>query len=141
MTSQIGSMWMRVLEAGEFENQRVTISNMLDYIGASEWYERQIRLSQATVRTKRNKLVDRRGAASHVLNRMQGLQTNTEQPGNWIRGVGRLTLGEEEDELALLFRYGSSIVSRCGSSLFAQPSGTSSLLLDMLPLLNWHHNK
>jgi hypothetical protein len=45
--------------------------------------------------------VDRKGAASHVLNRMQGLQANTEQPGKWIRGVGRLTLGEEEDESAL----------------------------------------
>jgi len=31
-----GSMWMRVLEAGESENQRVTIFNILDYIGVLE---------------------------------------------------------------------------------------------------------
>lgn len=93
-----GSMWMRVLEAGGSENQKVTIFNMLEYMGAWKWYDRQVKLSQATVRTKKNKPVDRRGAAIHVLNRMQGLQTRTEQPGKWIGGVGRLTLGKEGDE-------------------------------------------
>jgi hypothetical protein len=29
-----GSMWMRVLKEGESENQKVTIFNMLDYMGA-----------------------------------------------------------------------------------------------------------
>lgn len=96
-----GSMWMRVLETGESENQKVTILNMLDYVGAWEWYDRQVRLSQTTVRTKKNKLVDRRGAASHVLTRMQGLQTNTEQPGKWIRAIGRVTLREEGGESAI----------------------------------------
>jgi hypothetical protein len=95
-----GSMWMRVLEAGESQIRKVTIFNMLEYMGAWEWYDRQVKLSQATVRTKKNKLVDRKGAATHVLNRMQGLQTGHEQPGKWIRGVGRLTLGEEGNESA-----------------------------------------
>ena len=93
-----GSMWMQVLEMGSSENQKVTILNMLEYMGAWEWYDRQIELSQATIRTKKNKPVDRRGAAIHVLNRMQGLRTDTEQqPGKWISGVGRVALGKEGD--------------------------------------------
>jgi hypothetical protein len=92
-----GSMWMQVLEAGESENRKVTILNMLEYMGAWEWYDGQVKLAQVTVRTKKDKPVGRRGAAIHVLNRMQVLQTRTEQPGKWIRGVGRLTLGEEGD--------------------------------------------
>jgi hypothetical protein len=92
---------MRVLEAGESENQKVTIFNMLEYMGAWEWYDRQVKLSQTTVRTKKNKPVDRKGAATHVLNRMQGLQTSTEQPGKWIRGVGRPTSREEGNESAI----------------------------------------
>jgi hypothetical protein len=91
-----GSMWMRVLEAGESEKQKVTIFNMLEYMGAWEWYDRQVKLSQATVRTKNNKLVNRRGAAIHVLNKMQA-----EQPGRWVKGLGRLTLGEEGNEPAI----------------------------------------
>ena len=108
-----GSMWMRVLEAGESENQRVTIFNMLDYMGAWEWYDRQVELSQTTVRTKKNKPVGRRGAAIHVLNKLQGQQTNTELPGKSIRGVGRLTLREEGDEPAISSKScDSSVVER-----------------------------
>jgi hypothetical protein len=90
-----GSMWMRILEAGGSENQKVTIFNILEYMGAWEWYDGQITLSQATLRTKKNKPVDRRGASIHVLNRMQGLQTRTEQSGKWVSGVERLVLGKE----------------------------------------------
>jgi hypothetical protein len=93
-----GSMWMRVLEMGSSENQKVTILNMLEYMGAWEWYEGQIEQSQATIRTKKNTPVNRRGAAMHVLNRMQGIRTDTEPPGKWISGVGRVALGQEGDE-------------------------------------------
>jgi len=74
---------------------------MLEYMGAWEWYDRQVKLSEAKVRTKKIKPVDRRGAAIHVLNRMQGLQTNPEQPGKWIKGVGRLILEEEGNKSAI----------------------------------------
>jgi hypothetical protein len=106
-----GSMWMRVLEAGESENQRVTIFNMLDYMGAWEWYDRQVELSQTTVRTKNNKPVGRRGAATHVLTKLQGQQTNTELSGKSIRGVGRLTLREEKNESTLSRRSCDSSVA------------------------------
>jgi hypothetical protein len=93
-----GSMWMRVLEMGSSENQKVTILNMLEYMGAWEWYEGQIEQSQATIRTKKNTPVNRRGAAIYVLNRMQGIRTDTEPPGKWISSVGRVAMGQEGDE-------------------------------------------
>lgn len=68
-----GSMQMRVLEAGWFQNQKITILNILEYIGAQEWYNAQVKLTQATIYTKKNKPVDRRGVAIYVLNGMQGL--------------------------------------------------------------------
>ena len=68
-----GSMWMQVLDMGSSENQKVTILNMLEYMGAWEWYNRQIELSQATIRTKKNKPVDHRG--SNVFGRF-GLVAN-----------------------------------------------------------------
>ena len=89
---------MRVLEAGDSENQKVTIFNILEYMGAWEWYNGQVKLSQATVRIKKNKPVDRRGAAIHIINIMQGLHTRTEQPGKWINGVGRVALEKEGNE-------------------------------------------
>jgi hypothetical protein len=71
-------------------------------MGAWEWYDRQVELSQATIRTKKNKPVGRRGAAIHVLDSMQGLRTDTETPGKWISGIGRVALGKGGDESDLL---------------------------------------
>lgn len=66
---------------------------------AWEWYSRQIELTQATIRIKKNKPVDYRGAAIHVLNRMQGLRIDTEQQsGKWISGVGKVALGKNGNE-------------------------------------------
>jgi len=83
-----GSMWMHVLEMGSTQNQRVTILNMIEYVGAWEWYDKQIRLAKATVRTKKNKPVDHKGAATHVLNDMQSTQRGPAPQGRWIGGVG-----------------------------------------------------
>jgi hypothetical protein len=33
-------MWMQVLEAGESGKQKVTIFNILEYMGAWEWYDK-----------------------------------------------------------------------------------------------------
>jgi hypothetical protein len=94
-----GSMWMQVLEMGSSENNKVTVLNMLEYMGAWEWYDSQIKLAQSTIRTKKNKPVDHRGAAIHVLNNMQGLQTDAARRGRWISGVGRVTLEGDESNL------------------------------------------
>jgi len=55
---------------GSSDNQRVTILTMLEYMGAWEWYNKQIELSLTSIRTKKNKPVGRRGAATHVLTEM-----------------------------------------------------------------------
>jgi hypothetical protein len=67
-----GAMWMRVLEAGESRTRRATIFNMLGYMGAWEWYDRQVKLVEGVVYTRRNGPVDHRGAAIHVMNKIQG---------------------------------------------------------------------
>jgi hypothetical protein len=87
-----------VLHIGSSANQKVTILNILEYIGAWEWYDRQVELSQTTIRTKKNKPVGHRGASIYVLDNMQGLRTDTETPGKWISGIGRVALGKGEDE-------------------------------------------
>lgn len=96
-----GSMWMQVLERGSSENNKVTIFNMLEYMGAWEWYNSQIELAQATICTKKNKPVDRRGAAIHVLNRMQNMQMDATGQGSWISGVGRVKLEEDKSDVLL----------------------------------------
>lgn len=87
-----GATWMRVLESGESEKQKATIFSLLGYMGASEWYESQVNLSQAILRTKKNGPVKRRGAATHVMNELQG---------KWIKGVGNLSLGREGDGIGV----------------------------------------
>ena len=62
-----GSMWMRILEMGSSENQKVTIYNMLGYMGAWEWYDTQVTLSKDTARTRKNKPLGSKGAATRVL--------------------------------------------------------------------------
>jgi len=83
-----GSMWMDILERGSVEGQKITILNMLEYMGAWEWYDSQVRSLQEGGRifTKKGKPVGRKGAATHVLNEMQS--------GKWIKSLGRLTLGD-----------------------------------------------
>jgi hypothetical protein len=80
-----GAMWMRVLEAGESRTHRTTIFNMLEYMGAREWYDRQIKLAQGGVYTRGNRLVEPKGAATHVLDKIQGKS---------VRGVGQITIEE-----------------------------------------------
>lgn len=91
-----GAMWVRMLEAGESRNCKTTVFKMLEYMGAWEWYDRQVELSQSSVRTGRNKLVSRRSAASYALNKLQSSQTTTTHPIKSIRGVGPLAILEGE---------------------------------------------
>jgi hypothetical protein len=96
-----GSMWMQVLKMGSTQNQKVTILNMLEYIGAWEWYDKQIEVSQKMIRTKKKKPVDRKGAATHVLNQMQSVQLSGGPRGRWISGVGKVALTTEGDGSSL----------------------------------------
>ncbi|GMG16930.1 unnamed protein product [Aspergillus oryzae] len=80
-----GSIWVQILEMGESRKDRGTIQNMLEYIGAWEWYSIQVELAKKTVTTKKNKPVKQRGAAKHVMDQIQN---------RWIGGVGTVTLQE-----------------------------------------------
>lgn len=105
-----GFMWIRVLECGSAENQKITIFNMLEYMGAWEWYDSQVKLSQLTVRTKKKKLVGRKGAATHVLNQVQ---KGMGQQGKCLSGIGRLTLTTEADDSnGLAESYSTSITEQ-----------------------------
>ena len=90
-------MWMRILERGSTQNQRVTILNLIEYIGAWEWYEKQVNLATTTIRTKNGKLVDRKGAATHVLNTLRSTQREAATRGRWFGGVGRVVIEQEGD--------------------------------------------
>jgi hypothetical protein len=80
-------MWVDILEAGSVENQKVTILNMLEYIGAWEWYDSQVRLVQTSgkVLTKRGKPVDYKGVATYLLDKIQ-------RSRKYIKSIGMLTL-------------------------------------------------
>ena len=65
-----GRMWMEVLERGSATNQRCSVLNMLEYMGASKWYDSQVEHAKRTVYTTENKPVGEKGAATHVLNRI-----------------------------------------------------------------------
>uniref|UniRef100_A0A093ULD9 Ubiquitin-like-specific protease 1 n=1 Tax=Talaromyces marneffei PM1 TaxID=1077442 RepID=A0A093ULD9_TALMA len=65
-----GRMWMEVLERGSATNRRCSVLNMLEYMGASKWYDSQIEHAKRTVYTTENKPVGEKGAATYVLDRI-----------------------------------------------------------------------
>lgn len=63
--------------------------------------DKQVNLAKATIRTKKGKLVDHKGAATHVLNAMGGVQWGAAPRGGSISGVGRVAIWQEEDSTDL----------------------------------------
>jgi hypothetical protein len=63
-------MWMEVLERGSATNWRCSVLNMLEYMGASKWYDSQIEHAKRTVYTTENKPMGEKGAATYVLDRI-----------------------------------------------------------------------
>lgn len=88
-----GSMWRQILEGGESRTRRSTILNMLEYMGVWEWYDRQVKLTQAKHEAEHKKPLVRKTASSYVLKDLRNLKT----AGKSIKGVGRLTLEEGEN--------------------------------------------
>ncbi|KAE8399780.1 hypothetical protein BDV37DRAFT_259679, partial [Aspergillus pseudonomiae] len=101
-----GSMWVQILKISDSRQGQSTVQNMLEYIGAWEWYNTQLELAKKTLRTKKNKSVGERGAALHVMNQIQN---------RWISGVGIVT--PHEDEYNSLSRSGSSSITGEGKHL------------------------
>lgn len=83
-----GSTWVEILEKGVSAKVQLTIFNMLEYMGASEWYESQIQLAIRTERT-----VTRRRATIGVLDRIQVQQT--QEGSRTIYGAGPITMQDE----------------------------------------------
>ena len=69
-------------------SRRSTIFNMLEYMGAWEWYDRQIKLTMAKHEAEKKKELAPKTAASYVLS--EKLKT----PGKSIKGIGRLVSEE-----------------------------------------------
>lgn len=85
-----GSIWIQILQAGESRTRRSTIFNMLEYMGAWEWYNRQIKLTQAKYEAEKKKPLHPKTAASYVLSDLR----KSKSPGKSIKGIGKLTLEE-----------------------------------------------
>ncbi|KAA8641576.1 hypothetical protein EYZ11_010166 [Aspergillus tanneri] len=85
-----GSMWVQILMRGYSHRSRVTILNMLEYMGAWEWYDAQVRSMQNAQATAQGQPAGRRGAAIKVLDRIT-------PRGKWISGIGRVI--PEQDEI------------------------------------------
>jgi len=66
---------------------RSTILNMLEYMGAWEWYDRQVKLTQTKHEAERKKPLARK---LHVLRDLRNLKTARKS----IKGIGRLTWGK-----------------------------------------------
>jgi hypothetical protein len=96
---------------GASQQDKVTILNMLEYMGAWQWYDSQVEHAKGTTQTKKKKQVGRRGAAIAVMNRIQEGPVHSEDNGSWMRGVGRIIV--EEDECGLSSMSGrESITAR-----------------------------
>ncbi|QKX61623.1 uncharacterized protein TRUGW13939_08775 [Talaromyces rugulosus] len=70
-----GSRWLQILDMGSSTGIRTTVLNMVEYMGAWEWFDEQCKHAEATVCTKKGKLVERK----------------------WISGVGPVTVKEVGD--------------------------------------------
>ncbi|KAK5401667.1 hypothetical protein LTR06_011031 [Exophiala xenobiotica] len=106
-----GSMWIRILENGSARNQKGTILSMIEYMGFWEWYDEQINLAMKTIRTRKGKLVDHKGAATHVLDSMPNMPSGAAPRGKWISGVGRVTIENEGNTADLSTESGGGVIA------------------------------
>jgi hypothetical protein len=93
-----GSTWMRMLDMGSSQQNKATLSNMLIYIGAWEWFDQQVKVVQENVRSKKNRSMGEKEAKTHVLNdvqnRLQGREPQPAAQEKWFSRVGTVTLEE-----------------------------------------------
>lgn len=106
-----GSMWIRILENGSVRNQKGTILSMIEYMGFWEWYDEQIHLAMKTIRTRKGKLVDHKGAATHVLDSMQNTPSGAAPRGKWISGVGMVAIENEGNTADLSTKSGDGVIA------------------------------
>ncbi|KAH2096508.1 hypothetical protein KXW65_004410, partial [Aspergillus fumigatus] len=101
-----GATWMRMLGMGSSQQNKVTVSNMLIYIGVWEWFYHQVK--EKSFGVGGNGSMGEKKAKTQVLNEMQNrLQDTGPQPAaqeKWFSRVGTVTL--EEDASAVLPKEG-----------------------------------
>jgi hypothetical protein len=91
-TSWSASMWINMLEAGQARSREATILNMIEWMGASEWYDAELaQVEKAPPLTKRGKL--RKRLATVVLDEYLKEAQDTTAIGS----PGKLVSGDNED--------------------------------------------
>ncbi|KAJ6008526.1 hypothetical protein N7540_012502 [Penicillium herquei] len=93
-----GSTWITILEKGAAQKAQVTIFNMLEYMGAWEWYQNQIQLAKANRLNKRGDAVNRRGATIGLLQKL--IKEHTQKESRCIAGIGSFTMQDESGNQA-----------------------------------------
>ncbi|KAL4985854.1 hypothetical protein BDW68DRAFT_179306 [Aspergillus falconensis] len=86
-----GAIWRTILDQGWTENRRITIFNMLEFMGAWEWYDKQVKYIQQTFHVKRGKPVSERGAAARVL-------SGSVAQGKWVSGIGQVVIQDNKTQ-------------------------------------------
>jgi hypothetical protein len=76
---------------------------MLEYMGASKWYDSQIEIAKRTVLTKQEKPVDEKGAAMHVLSCITNEPSKRKPIANRFSRGKKVRLLVKELELGILF--------------------------------------
>ncbi|KAL4948043.1 hypothetical protein BDW69DRAFT_177197 [Aspergillus filifer] len=61
------SVWRAIIRDSFFRDQKKTIFNLLEYIGASEWFDRQVSITQDSCRTKKGQPIQATTAAGKVV--------------------------------------------------------------------------
>ncbi|KAI2835493.1 hypothetical protein CBS11350_10019 [Aspergillus niger] len=93
-----GATWMRMLGMGSSQQNKVTVSNMLIYIGIWEWFYHQVKYVQKSFGVGGNGSLGERKAKTQVLNEMQNRLQNSGPPPaaqeKWISKIGAVTLEE-----------------------------------------------
>lgn len=89
------TMWVGILEAGESRNKKGTILSMLEWMGASIWYDAQLaKLASEAPLTKRG--TPRARVATVLLDRLLDGEESDDEPGPVIKRR-RLVLGSAKD--------------------------------------------
>lgn len=96
-TSWSALMWINMLEAGQARSREATILNMIEWMGAAEWYDAElVQAEKAPPLTKRGKL--RKRLATIVLDEyLKEAQDTTS-----IASLGKLSLEDNKDHSSSL---------------------------------------
>ena len=91
-TTWSASMWINMLEAGHARSKEATILNMIEWMGASEWYDAELEQAEkAPPPTKRG--TPRKRLATIVLDKYLKEVHNTTA----VESLGKLVLKDNED--------------------------------------------